>query len=67
MFTCDRKFYFKRTKLSDVEERLITTTSSVSKNIAELNMKVLLNKAEEANNPSIVLGEDIKSVSSLWL
>ncbi len=67
MYYYDRKFYFKRTKTSEIEERLITTSSPFNKSFAELQMKALLNKAEKENNPSILLGNDVQSVSSLWL
>jgi hypothetical protein len=30
-------------------------------------MNKLLNKAEKENNPSILLGKDVKEVNSLWL
>jgi len=66
MYTCDIIFYFKRNQHQKVESILITTTSSISKKLAETKMGILLNKAEKENNPSILLGKDIKDVSSLW-
>jgi hypothetical protein len=58
--TCTRKFFFKRTKNSITEFRIVSCTNKYT-------MNKLLNKAEKENNPSILLGKDVKEVNSLWL
>ena len=56
----DYTFYFKRTIDSKVESVKVSFQD-------ELRASVAFNQAEKQNNPSILLGEDVTSVSSLWL
>ena len=67
MYYFDQIFYFKRTTTSEVESRVVTTESTVSEYYAKVKMTHLFWESEKGNNPSILLGSDIKEVSSLWV
>lgn len=67
IYTCDRLFHFKRSRYAAPERRVVTTTSSRSQLIAEARMRRLVKRAERANDPSILLGKDVREVSSLWI
>jgi len=66
MYTCDVIIYFKRSKESKPESILITTSSDINYAFARMKMSSLISKAEKLNNPNILLGSDIASVSSVW-